>query len=314
MAGPLADPLPEGGTEPVAPGRIAPDFVAVVLSYNASASLARVLRAIAAQTVRPARTIVVDNGSRDGSAAMVRADFPDVLLVALPENVGVGAGHRRGWEVALGSDACEYVWSLEHDSYAEPGCLARLSSEAHRLTASGVRWGVINARAERDLTEATRAALEHEDAALGAVERRRITFNAVVVRRSVIEELGFPREDFFVGHEDFEYSERLRRARYKVMYDEHAIVIHPTKGNRRHGVPTSVLRGFYSMRNAVYVDHAVRKDRGAALRWTALTIASIVSTIVRDDRKLARSCARAVALFDGLSGRLGRRDYWFLRS
>jgi hypothetical protein len=68
------------------------------------------------------------------------------------------------------------------------------------------------------------------------------------------------------------------------------------------------------MRNGVYVEHSVRKERWSALRWTGWTIGSIVATLARDDRKVARSCARAVALFDGLSGRLGRRDYWFLRS
>lgn len=309
MAGSLA-----GQEDPSAASRVAADFVAVVLAFDARDSLARVLRHIAAQTVRPAATIVVDNGSHDGSVDMVRVEFPAVRVVALRENEGVGAGHRRGWEAALESDACEYVWSLEHDSYAEPDCLARLQAEAHRLTAAGVRWGAMNARAERDLGEAGRAPLQHADPALGSIERRRITFNAIVVRRCVIEELGFPRADFFVGHEDWEYSERLRRAGFKVMYDEHAVVIHPTKGNRRHGVPTSVMRGFYSMRNGVYVDHAVREEPWAALRWTALTVGSIASTLARDDRKFARICARAVALFDGLAGRLGRRDYWFLRS
>lgn len=312
MAGSGPEPMSRDSS-PSTPLSRAGVFVAVVLAFNARDSLARVLQGIEAQTVRPARTIVVDNGSTDGTAEMVRSDFPWITLLPLPENAGVGAGHRRGWEEALRDDACEYIWSLEHDTFTDPGCLERLESESLRMTASGLRWGALNARLERSAEEAVHTVLQHSDPALGAIERRRITFNGIVVPRTVIEAIGFPRDDFFVGHEDWEYSERLRAAGYHVMYDEHAIVIHPTKGNRRHGVTPSVLRLYYSMRNGVYVDHSVRKLRGSALRWTGWTLAAIASTVARDDRKLARVSARVVALYDGLTGRLGKRDYWFLR-
>ena len=73
------------------------------------------------------------------------------------------------------------------------------------------------------------------------------------------------------------------------------------------------MRTFYSMRNGVYVDHSVRKQKWSGLRWTGWTIGSIGAGALHYDKKLARASARAVALYDGLTGRLGRRDYWFLR-
>jgi len=90
VAGQLADQ--EADTAPHA--AVARDTVAVVLSFNARESLRVVLADLAAQTVTPARTIVVDNGSTDGTAAMVASEFPHFTLVALAENAGVGAGHR----------------------------------------------------------------------------------------------------------------------------------------------------------------------------------------------------------------------------
>lgn len=44
--------------------------------------------------------IVVDNGSTDGSAAFVRERFPQVKLIALPENLGFGGGSNTGFEHA----------------------------------------------------------------------------------------------------------------------------------------------------------------------------------------------------------------------
>jgi O-antigen biosynthesis protein len=44
--------------------------------------------------------IVVDNGSTDGSAALLRERFPEVRLVALPANLGFGGGSNAGFQAA----------------------------------------------------------------------------------------------------------------------------------------------------------------------------------------------------------------------
>lgn len=44
--------------------------------------------------------IVVDNGSTDGSAALVRERFPEVRLLAFPENLGFGGGSNAGFRAA----------------------------------------------------------------------------------------------------------------------------------------------------------------------------------------------------------------------
>jgi hypothetical protein len=58
-------------------------------NVNGGERLLRALESLAAQTV-PARTVVVDNGSRDGSPALVRARFPDVEVIELGANLGFG--------------------------------------------------------------------------------------------------------------------------------------------------------------------------------------------------------------------------------
>jgi rhamnopyranosyl-N-acetylglucosaminyl-diphospho-decaprenol beta-1,3/1,4-galactofuranosyltransferase len=67
---------------------------------------------------------VVDNDSRDGTAAMLREQFPEVRYHRLPENLGFGAGLAAGMaEAARGS--CDYFWLLDDDSRPAPITLER---------------------------------------------------------------------------------------------------------------------------------------------------------------------------------------------
>src|SRR5438094_909995 len=92
----------------MAPSLGAPDVSVLVVSYRTRdltrACLTSVVHASAAGDVE---VVVVDNASDDGSAEMVAAEFPDLRLIALDENVGfaravnLGAAHARGRVLVL---------------------------------------------------------------------------------------------------------------------------------------------------------------------------------------------------------------------
>ncbi len=292
----------------------ATDVVAVVLAYNGGEWLPDVLGAIAAQRARPGHVIVVDNGSRDGTPAMLAAhDGLDGLeVVALPENVGVGLGHALGWEAAFAHPGCRYVWALEHDTVADPDCLARLLETAVSRRQAGERLGVVAARGERNRAEDAARRASGELAALPYPDHR-MTFNGVLLPREAIEAVGFPRADFFVGFEDWEYSQRLLSAGFTIWQDPRALILHRTKGDQRFGVSESVLRSYYATRNWFYLETFVNRRRFARLRSVAWSAASLGKIVLEHDNTTRRLAARVAATFDGLSGRLGRRDYRFLR-
>ncbi len=68
---------------------------AVIVSYNTVGLLRSCLASLEGCAL-PLRVIVVDNSSADGSAAMVRAEFPYVQLIALGENAGFARGTNIG--------------------------------------------------------------------------------------------------------------------------------------------------------------------------------------------------------------------------
>ncbi|CAL9381834.1 hypothetical protein SUDANB6_01076 [Streptomyces sp. enrichment culture] len=108
----------------------------VIATRNRCASLAVTLRHLLALPERPS-VVVVDNGSTDGTRAMLARDFPQVRVVALPSNRGVVA-RTHGVRVL----DTPYVAFSDDDSWWAPGSLAT----AARLFDEHPRLGLVSAR------------------------------------------------------------------------------------------------------------------------------------------------------------------------
>ncbi len=102
-----------------------------IIAYQQPVSVCQVIDRAKAQSFPPTRIIVVDNGSNDQSASQVANAHPDVELMRLPTNRGVGFGHNVGWRLALEDPNCEFIWALEHDCFPHVDCLSQLV-QAHR--------------------------------------------------------------------------------------------------------------------------------------------------------------------------------------
>ncbi len=101
----------------------------VIVNWNSAGDLDRCLRALAAQTVRPHKILVVDNASSDASLAAVEAHFPLCDLVCLNENTGFAAANNFAVRVCAG---CEWIAFLNPDAFAESNWLQSLYARATR--------------------------------------------------------------------------------------------------------------------------------------------------------------------------------------
>jgi GT2 family glycosyltransferase len=135
-----------------------PTIGVVIVSYNTCELLRGCIESLRGCAL-PLHVIVVENGSRDGSAAMVRAQFPQVELIALEQNRGFAAGTNiglrqlgsRDWRLEIGSappisnlqsPISEYLLLLNPDTIVHPGAVEALAGfrEAHpRVGAVGPR-------------------------------------------------------------------------------------------------------------------------------------------------------------------------------
>jgi N-acetylglucosaminyl-diphospho-decaprenol L-rhamnosyltransferase len=222
-----------------------PEVSVIIVSYNTRELLRECIESILCeQGERPAvEVIVVDNASADGSAAMVAERFPQVRLIANPDNRGFGAACNHGLEVARG----RYALILNADIRAQPGALQRLVGfmDAHpdaAVCGGQLRYpdGRIQSSCARDLTlwwvfceQSMLAKLFPRTRLFGGYWRTHWDFSATIETEQVMGACmmlrrPFPRfdEDYFLYCEDTDLCYRVRQAGGKIYYVHDAAFVH----------------------------------------------------------------------------------------
>lgn len=205
---------------------------ALVVTYNRRKLLDDCLAAILGQSHAVDRLIVLDNGSTDGTPAVVgaaeRAD-PRVECVRIPDNLGPAVAFHLGFQHAHRTGAA-WLWVMDDDVIPSPTALEELV-RAYTGTftspeelgfllsvARGPGGGMMNTpQADPRRSETGYSAwnsLLHK----GMVAIRKGTFVSVLFPRSTIDAFGYPRRAFGMWGEDIDYTLAVteRRPGYQV--------------------------------------------------------------------------------------------------
>jgi hypothetical protein len=212
-----------------------PLFSIVIPNWNGKHFLEVCFNAIAAQTEKSQETILVDNGSTDGSLEFCAEKYPWVKVVALPQNLGFAAGVNAGIKVARG----EYIILLNNDTEVDPNWLKELKSgiEAHP-EASFFACKMLDFK-DRTIIDSAGDALTWSGRSYkvgelekdnGQYDTPRLVFGACggasVYHRSVFDKIGLFDEDFFAYLEDIDIDFRAQLAGFQCLYLPGARVYH----------------------------------------------------------------------------------------
>jgi GT2 family glycosyltransferase len=190
--------------------------------------------------------IVVDAASADGTATMVRADFPAVRLIASADNLGYSRGNNLGLAQARGRYALILNPDTELDGPALPSMLGYLDANPavgvlgprlvlpdQSVQASRRRFPtLLTAIFESTWLQglAPRGVLAHYYAAdLPADQPAEVDWlvgAALMVRRAVWEQVGVLDDNFFMYSEELDWQRRIKAAGWKIVYFPAAQVRH----------------------------------------------------------------------------------------
>ena len=232
------------------------DLSVIIVNWNTREMLAECLRSIEDCRLKiedcpsSIETIVVDNASADGSASMVREQFPVVRLIENTENVGFAAGNNQGIRATTG----RYVVLLNPDTEVVPDALGTLAAfmDAHpRAGACGPRLlnadGSVQPSAhpmltpgrelwrllffDRLLPRATYPMHRWDPATPRRVEV--IKGACLALRREALEQVGLLDEDYFMYTEEVDLCHRLALAGWELWWAPRAAVVHYGEGSSK---------------------------------------------------------------------------------
>ncbi|MCW2684165.1 MAG: hypothetical protein JWP33_2078 [Blastococcus sp.] len=210
--------VPAGArTELSADRAVAPDprVAVVVITHQRRAELMLALGRLRALPERP-HVVVVDNGSSDGTADAVRAGFPEVELIASPQNLGA-----VGRNVGVARLDTPYVAFCDDDTWWEPGSLrvAADALDAHpRLAVVTARILVEPAGVEDPIVPELRDSPVRGAAWLPGPALGSFLAGASVLRREAFEEVGGFSPRLWLGGEEELMAGDLAAAGWELCY------------------------------------------------------------------------------------------------
>lgn len=228
----------------------------VVLTHQRRAEVLATVARLVALPERPP-VVVVDNGSRDGTAAALAARFPtpQVRVLSLPRNLGAAARNA-----GVAATRTPYVAFCDDDCWWAPGSLARAVAllDTHTdvaVLSASIRIGPA---ARADPTCARMAASPLRSAGLPGRAVVGFMAGACVMRREAFTEAGGYEPRLFLGGEEQLLSLDLLARGWRLVYCDELLVHHHPSAQR--DVPG---RRLLLLRNALWVAWLRRPWRSA---------------------------------------------------
>ncbi|HOP79400.1 MAG TPA: glycosyltransferase family 2 protein [Armatimonadota bacterium] len=292
-----------------------PRVAVIVLTWNGKEDTLECLKSLRQVTYPNFWTVVVDNGSTDGTGDAVRASYPEVELIETGENLGFAAGNNVGIEHALrnGADA---VLLLNNDTAVDPEFLSLLVQSLYRsddiaavspliyyYDLPDVIWaagGKIDRKTgisyqlhidERDTGQLT----EEFDVDYGVGA-------ALLIRREALETIGLLDPRTFLYYEESDWCFRAKEAGLRTVIVPSSKIWHKVSRSISPGSNTQL---YYFCRNRLYFlkKHGIGKGRLLHLSLTHFGRMA-AAMAVRGDKKASHTVLRAVC--DFYRGKMGK--------
>ena len=210
-----------------------PKVFIIVLSYNGGELIKNCLKSLEKVDYPNLHVLVPDNGSTDDSVAQIKRFFPKVKVIRNEDNRGFAAGNNVGIEYAL-KEGADYCLLLNQDTEVEPDFLKKLIKVASKDPKIGLLSPLIYWKRTKQVWFSKgkinwfnmKTYHEKKEVSGKPFESCFLTGCSLLIKKEVLEEIGFLDDKFFLYWEDADFSVRARRAGFKAVVVPNSVIYH----------------------------------------------------------------------------------------
>jgi N-acetylglucosaminyl-diphospho-decaprenol L-rhamnosyltransferase len=197
----------------------------IIISYNSYTIIKQCQDALLKSAQYP--VLIIDNASPDGSAELLKAEYPTVEVVALPENIGYG----RAANVGIRMTKTPYAFLLNPDLCATPEIIGQMMDTALKNKGRAAIFSpAVNP------VNFTKNGLE---------ERKWISGSAMLFDLDEMQDIGFFDENIFLFSEESDLCYRTLKADKKILHNSDLYINH-LKGQACPSSPAiTALKGWH---------------------------------------------------------------------
>jgi GT2 family glycosyltransferase len=249
----------------------------------------------------------VDNGSTDGSQALVIEQYPEVRLLALDRNLGLTGGNNAGFRAAQG----DILISLNNDTEAHPHFVEALANvlmehpeagmaaakmllfdRRDRIHSAGDGYGVDGIPFNRGVWQRDEGQFDEPGWIFGGCG------GAVAYRRAMLDDVGLFDESFFMYCEDVDLNWRAQLAGWRCRYTPESVIYHKLSATGGGSIAS-----YYTGRNTLWV--IAKNYPGVLLRKQWARVVRAQWSVSHDALRAWRGEAARARLRGQLAGLLG---------
>ncbi|MGL5084501.1 MAG: glycosyltransferase family 2 protein [Clostridium sp.] len=218
--------------------KIQPLVYIILVNYNGAEDTIECIRSLDKIKYENYKIVVVDNNSSNNDYELLSKES-GFKLFKLEENIGFAGGNNVGIKYAM-DDKCDYVLLLNNDTVVEENFLCKLVETAEMDKTVGVVGGKIfyfndkktiwyaGAKINSFSGKTEHDGVNSKDLPEFSIKKETdyITGCMMLVSKEVLEKVGMMDDSYFLYYEETDWSVRIKKAGYKLIYNPESIIYH----------------------------------------------------------------------------------------
>jgi GT2 family glycosyltransferase len=229
----------------------------VSVNYDQPEVTCEMLASLEKVTYPNFETLIVDNASPTKSLNIIREKYPEIQLIISEKNLGFAGGNNIAIKQAKG----DYILLLNNDTEVKPDFLESLvelmeSDKKIAIVSSKILYfyenNIIQYAGASPINSITSRGRHYGYKEIDTGQLDKVTETSyphgacMMIRKSVLEELGLLYEGYFLYYEELDFAERVKRAGYKIYFQPNSSILHKESISTGKNSP---LKTYYMNRN-----------------------------------------------------------------